>query len=287
MWVQLILQSLVNGVSLGALYVLMASGFTMAFGVMKVVNFAHGEFYMLGALLSYVLMTDMGIHYVFVLIIAPIVVAAFGFVAEKTLFQPILRNQFDCMILSLGLSLLLQQSANIFFGSEALFFPSLIRGTIPLFNLVLPADRAVVILASGAILTAYLLFLKLSKLGNAIRAVSQDPETARVQGIPVNRTMAAGFSVSVFLAAIAGVVIGPVLTVSTTMGVPAILKAFIVVILGGLGSIGGAIFMGLFVGMTESVINTFIGGQYSDIFLFTLILCVLWLKRPSLFETNL
>ena len=287
MWVQLVLQSLVNGVSLGALYVLMASGFTMAFGVMKVVNFAHGEFYMLGALLSYVLMTDMGIHYVFALVIAPLIVAAFGFVVEKTLFQPILRSQFDCMILSLGLSLLLQQSANIFFGSEALFFPSLIRGSIPLLGLVLPADRAVVILASGMILTAYLLFLKFSKLGNAIRAVSQDPETARVQGIPVNRMMAAGFSVSVFLAAIAGVVIGPVLTVSTTMGVPAILKAFIVVILGGLGSIGGAIFMGLFVGMTESVINTFIGGQYSDIFLFTLILCVLWLKRPSLFETNL
>jgi branched-chain amino acid transport system permease protein len=287
MWVQLILQSLVNGVSLGALYVLMASGFTMAFGVMKVVNFAHGEFYMLGALLSYVLMTDMGIHYVFVLIIAPLIVAAVGFVVEKTLFQPILRNLFDCMILSLGLSLLLQQSANIFFGSEALFFPSLIRGTIPLFDLVLPADRAVVILASGMILTAYLLFLKFSKLGNAIRAVSQDPETARVQGVPVNRTMAVGFSVSVFLAAIAGVVIGPVLTVSATMGGAAILKAFIVVILGGLGRIGGAIFMGILVGMSESLVSTFIGGEYSDIFLFTVILCVLWIKRPSLFETNL
>jgi branched-chain amino acid transport system permease protein len=287
MWVQLVLQSLVNGVSLGALYVLMASGFTMAFGVMKVVNFAHGEFYMLGALLSYVLMTDMGIHYVFVLIIAPLIVGAFGFVVEKTLFQPILRNLFDCMILSLGLSLVLQQSANIFFGSEALFFPSLIRGSIPLLGLVLPADRAVVILASGMILTAYLLFLKFSKLGNAIRAVSQDPETARVQGIPVNRMMAAGFSVSVFLAAIAGVVIGPVLTVSATMGVAAILKAFIVVILGGLGSIGGAIFMGILVGMSESLVSTFIGGEYSDIFLFTVILCVLWIKRPSLFETNL
>lgn len=287
MWVQLVLQSLINGVSLGALYVLMASGFTMAFGVMKVVNFAHGEFYMLGALLSYVLVETIGLHYLLVLVIAPIVVAAFGFVAEKTLFQPILRNQFDCMILSLGLSLLLQQSANIVFGSEALFFPSLIRGTIPLFGLVLPADRAVVILASGAILTAYLLFLKFSTLGNAIRAVSQDSETARVQGIPVNRTMAAGFSVSVFLAAIAGVIIGPVLTVSTTMGAAAILKAFIVVILGGLGSIEGAILMGILVGMSESVFSTFIGGEYSDIFLFTVILCVLWIKRPSLFETNL
>lgn len=274
------MQSLVNGVILGFLYLLMSIGFTLVFGIMRVVNFAHGEFYMLGAFAAFFAVTQFQLPYFVAVAVAFGGTILLGALVERVVFRPFRSDELSGMIASLGLALILQNLALVAFGPDPLAMPSLASGAWRVADLIVPKSRGVVILASGAILVLFYLFLMHSRTGRALRALVQDREIAAAYGIRVELMYPLGLGLGVALAAIAGSLMAPVFGVSPFIGGTPLLKAFIVVILGGLGSIPGAVLASLLLGLIESFTSSFFGASTADIVVFALVVVVL-LVRPS------
>lgn len=272
-------QVLVNGLTSGSFYVLMALGFTLIFGILRLVNFAHGEFYMLGAFVVYHLYGRLGVNFFFALAAAAVTVAVLGAVVERVIFAPLRARELSMLMSALGLSIALQGVMAVTEGVEALSLPAPVRGVYRSSWLVFPFDRLLVVAVGLVVLVLFYAFIRWSKVGQALRAVAQDGEAALMQGIPVNRVYTAAFAIGCALAAVAGGVIGPVFSLNVYMGQSAILKAFVVVILGGLGSIPGAVVGGLLLGLTESVFASLFGALVSDMLGFLMIMLIL-LWRP-------
>ena len=276
----LIMQSLVNGIILGFLYLLMSIGFTLVFGIMRVVNFAHGEFYMLGAFAVFFAVTQMNLPYFAAVGVAFGGAILLGALVERVIFRPFRGDELSGMIASLGLALILQNMALIAFGPDPLAMPSLVSGAFRMGPLIVPKSRLVVIAAAAVILAAFYVFLMYSRWGRALRALVQDSEIAAVYGIRVEVMYPLGLGLGVALAAIAGGLMAPLFGVSPFIGATPLLKAFIVVILGGLGSIPGAVLASLLLGLIESFTSSFVSGSAADIVIFALVIAVL-LVRPS------
>jgi branched-chain amino acid transport system permease protein len=272
-------QILVNGLTSGSFYVLMALGFTLIFGIMRLVNFAHGEFYMLGAFVVYHLYGRLGVNFFLALAAAAVTVAGLGAVVERVIFGPLRARELSMLMSALGLSIALQGVMAVTEGVEALSLPAPVRGVYRSSWLVFPLDRLLVVAVTVVVLALFYAFIRWSKVGQALRAVAQDGEAALMQGIPVNRVYTTAFAIGCALAAIAGGVIGPVFSLNVYMGQSAILKAFVVVILGGLGSIPGAVVGGLLLGLAESVFASLFGALVSDMLGFLMIMLIL-LWRP-------
>ena len=272
-------QVLVNGLTAGSFYVLMALGFTLIFGIMRLVNFAHGEFYMLGAFVVYHLYGRLGVNFFLALAAAAVTVAVLGAVVERVIFVPLRARELSMLMSALGLSIALQGVMAVTEGVEALSLPAPVRGVYRSSWLVFPLDRLLVVAVAVVVLALFYAFIRWSKVGQALRAVAQDGEAALMQGIPVNRVYTTAFAIGCALAAIAGGVIGPVFSLNVYMGQSAILKAFVVVILGGLGSIPGAVVGGLLLGLAESIFASLFGALVSDMLGFLMIMLIL-LWRP-------
>jgi branched-chain amino acid transport system permease protein len=272
-------QVLVNGLTAGSFYVLMALGFTLIFGIMRLVNFAHGEFYMLGAFVVYHLYGRLGVNFFVALAAAAVTVALLGAVVERVIFVPLRARELSMLMSALGLSIALQGVMAVTEGVEALSLPAPVRGVYRSSWLVFPLDRLLVVAVAVVVLALFYAFIRWSKVGQALRAVAQDGEAALMQGIPVNRVYTTAFAIGCALAAIAGGVIGPVFSLNVYMGQSAILKAFVVVILGGLGSIPGAVVGGLLLGLAESIFASLFGALVSDMLGFLMIMLIL-LWRP-------
>jgi branched-chain amino acid transport system permease protein len=272
-------QVLVNGLTSGSFYVLMALGFTLIFGIMRLVNFAHGEFYMLGAFVVYHLYGRLGVNFFLALAAAAVTVAVLGAVVERVIFAPLRARELAMLMSALGLSIALQGVMAVTEGVEALSLRAPVAGVYRSSWLVFPLDRLLVVAVAIVVLALFYAFIRWSKVGQALRAVAQDGEAALMQGIPVNRVYTTAFAIGCALAAIAGGVIGPVFSLNVYMGQSAILKAFVVVILGGLGSIPGAVVGGLLLGLAESVFASLFGALVSDMLGFLMIMLIL-LWRP-------
>ncbi len=272
-------QVLVNGLTSGSFYVLMALGFTLIFGILRLVNFAHGEFYMLGAFVVYHLYGRLGMNFFLALAAAALTVAVLGAVVERVIFAPLRARELSMLMSALGLSIALQGVMAVTEGVEALSLPAPVRGVYRSSWLVFPLDRLLVVAVAVVVLALFYAFIRWSKIGQALRAVAQDGEAALMQGIPVNRVYTTAFAIGCALAAIAGGVIGPVFSLNVYMGQSAILKAFVVVILGGLGSIPGAVVGGLLLGLAESIFASLFGALVSDMLGFLMIMLIL-LWRP-------
>jgi branched-chain amino acid transport system permease protein len=272
-------QVLVNGLTSGSFYILMALGFTLIFGIMRLVNFAHGEFYMLGAFVVYHLYGRLGVNFFLALAAAAVTVAVLGAVVERVIFVPLRARELSMLMSALGLSIALQGVMAVTEGVEALSLPAPVRGVYRSSWLVFPLDRLLVVAVTVVVLALFDAFIRWSRVGQALRAVAQDGEAALMQGIPVNRVYTAAFAIGCALAAIAGGVIAPVFSLNVYMGQSAILKAFVVVILGGLGSIPGAVVGGLLLGLAESVFASLFGALVSDMLGFLMIMLIL-LWRP-------
>ena len=272
-------QVLVNGLTSGSFYVLMALGFTLIFGIMRLVNFAHGEFYMLGAFVVYHLYGRLGVNFFLALAAAAVTVAVLGAVVERVIFAPLRARELSMLMSALGLSIALQGVMAVTEGVEALSLPAPVSGVYRSIWLVFPLDRLLVVAVAVVVLALFYAFIRWSKVGQALRAVAQDGEAALMQGIPVNRVYSTAFAIGCALAAVAGGVIGPVFSLNVYMGQSAILKAFVVVILGGLGSIPGAVVGGLLLGLAESVFASLFGALVSDMLGFLMIMLIL-LWRP-------
>ncbi len=276
----LIGQAVTNGLVVGLLYLLMAVGFTLVFGVMRIVNFAHAEFYMLGAFITYLCVTRLELPFLPSVAITFVVAVLLGWVVEWGVLKPFRHDELNGMIATIGLAMILQNGALMLFGPDPQSMPSVVQGVVRLGEVVVPASRIFVVACSVGVLLALYLFLRYARTGRALRAVVQDLEIAQVQGIRARLIYPLGFGLGVGLAAVAGGLMAPLFSVSPFIGAGPMLKAFIVVILGGLGSIPGAALASLLLGVTESVAGTFLSTSTADILIFAGVIVML-VVRPS------
>jgi len=280
----IVAQAVLNGLVIGMLYLLMAIGFTLAFGVMRVVNFAHGEFYMIGALTLYVCVAYLGLPFAVGVVTAFAVALLLGIIVERGVLRSFRGDELNGMIATIGVGIIAQNAALWAFGPDPLSVPTGVSGVVRLGPFVLPAGRLMAIALSAMVLALFLLFMRYTRMGRAMRAMVQDSEMAEVSGIRAGVLYPLGFGLGVALAATAGAVMGPLFSVSPNMGGVPLLKAFIVVILGGLGSVPGATLASLLLGVIESVTSTFVSANLADMLQFALVIVILLLRPGGLFS---
>jgi branched-chain amino acid transport system permease protein len=272
-------QVFVNGVSLSAIYILVALGFTLLFGIMRVVNFAHGEFAMLGAFALYHLMKDLHWPWLIALPVGVLGVAAASMVLEWLVFRWFYQRMFESMIGLLGLNMMMTFGAVLIWDVYERNIPATLTDSLILGDIILPLDRLIVVLIAVAALLGFYLFIRHTRAGLAMRAAAQDVEIAETQGVDARRTYKVAFFVAILLAALAGALWGQVYAVSPFLGERPLMMAFIVVILGGMGSIPGAALGGVILGFTESFVGTFYGAAYSAFLSFGVVILLL-IVRP-------
>ncbi|WP_323032460.1 branched-chain amino acid ABC transporter permease [Paracoccus sp. (in: a-proteobacteria)] len=278
----LVEQIIVNGVLAGLIYVIMALGFTLVFGIMRIVNFAHGEFYMIGAMSVVVLFGWAGLPFFLSVLLGGAIAALLGVAMERVLIRPVVSSEMHGMIMTLAIGIILQSLALIFFGPAEQPVPRPFAGTWALGRATVPLDRTVVAISAIVILAAFYAMLKFTRVGLAMQAVAQDRETASLMGIEEGRIYALAFGTSCFMAGLAGALMAPVFTVGPYMGELAVMKAFVIVILGGLGSIPGAVIGGLLIGLSESVLATLFNPTTALIASFAIVLLIVIVKPTGL-----
>ena len=279
---------LFNGLSLGSVYAIIALGYTMVYGIAKMLNFAHGDVIMIGAYVSLLSMTNAGIPAFPALIISIVVCTVLGIVIERIAYKP-LRNassSLAVLITAIGVSYLLQNVALLLFGANAQTFPSIIKWeglSLAGGKLNLSGETIITIIVCIIIMIALMFFVQKTKPGQAMRAVSEDRGAALLMGINVNGTIALTFAIGSGLAAIAGVLLCsayPSLT-PYTGAMPGI-KAFVAAVFGGIGSIPGALIGGILLGVIEILGRAYISSQLSDAIVFAVLIIVLLVKPTGL-----
>lgn len=278
-----IVVEMVMGLQNGMVLALVATGFTLILGVMNIVNFAHGEFYMLGAFVGWLLLTTVApvLGFWGAVLGAGVIVGLFGLVIERGIFSATHgRDPFVALLVSFGLALVLQQAALAVFGSIGKYMEPPIRASIPLFSLQLPVYRLVIMGVAALFIAALWLFMTHTRWGVWIRATIQDREMAACMGVPVPRVYQLVFSVGCGLAAMSGVLVAPIFSVSYSMGLDIIVHAFIVVVVGGLGSLPGTLIAALLIGELEALGSIFLEGSQPQI-LSLAILAAFLMFRPQ------
>jgi branched-chain amino acid transport system permease protein len=275
-------QTVVNGLMVGMIYVLMAIGFTMVFGIMRIVNFAHGEFYMVGAFLFAILYGSNELPFAVSVVLAVAATALLGLVMERFVFRRFRGNELNGMIASVGVALIIQNSALLIWGPSSRTVPPVVSGVLSIGGIVFPWSRLVVIVGALAAVVALNLLIAHTRIGRAMRAVAQDAEIAQAQGIRVEVIFPMAFVIGVSLAAFAGVLMAPVLSVSPFIGLAPTLKAFVIVVIGGLGSVPGAVAGGLLIGLIESFAGTFVSASLAEILQFLVVIAVVLLRPQGL-----
>lgn len=278
---QALLEQVINGLMTGSIYVLVALGMVLIYGVMHVLNFAHGVFFMLGGYLCHFFLTRLTGSYVLALALSMAALALMGVAIERGVFRPLqgmLRNQ---VIASLGLILALENLAIALWGPNALQLrvPAT-EGLVAIGELRFPLQHLLVIGVTALVVAAMFAFLKWSRIGTALRATSQDRNAAMVVGIPVERMDMASFALGTALAALGGALVGPLFLVFPQMGDAPMVKGLAGILLGGMGSVPGAVIGGLLIGVTESVSTLFLPTDYRDSIAFAVMVLIL-LARPS------
>ena len=275
----------VSGLSLGSIYAIIALGYTMVYGIAKMLNFAHGDVLMIGAYISFVFMNQLGVNPILSVLLACISCTVIGMAVERIAYKPLRgANSLSVLITAIGVSYFLQNIALIIFGANPKSFKSIVSiPSLHLFNnnLSITGESIVTILLCILIMLALTTFINKTKMGQAMLAVSEDRSASTLMGINVNGTIAMTFAIGSFLAAIAGVLLCsayPTLT-PTTGAMPGI-KAFVAAVIGGIGSIPGAFIGGIILGVLENLSKAYISAQLSDAIVFSLLIIML-LVRPA------
>ena len=260
-------------------YILVALGLTLIFSILEIINFAHGEFYMLGGFVTYYAFGVLGLNYFATLGLAVLLVGTAGLVAERLVFRHLRGRTLNAFIVSLGLLWVLQASAQLTFGVLDKSVPSAFSGVVRLSGLVVSRERLVVIVVAVALMVGLYGFLKFTRAGHAMRAMAQDAEAAALQGVNIELVSALGFGIGCALAGAAGALLAPVFAVSPTMGALPVIKAFIIIIVGGMGSLPGAVLGGLLLGITEGIGTLFMSSAAVNLLGFLMVIAIL-LMRP-------
>src|SRR6266542_2021785 len=278
-WETIIIQT-VNGIVTGMILALIASGLTLIFGIMDVVNFAHGELFMLGAYIGVVVLATSGSFWL-ALVLATLVVAIIGAALQITTLRPLIgRDPLTTILATFGMSLILQNYALWQFGPVARKINEPYTGRFDLFYLEYPWYRLMIAGLSAAIIGGFYMFLKFGKYGIWIRATTQDRVMAQAMGIPVPWVYTAAFAIGAAMAAASGVLFGPLVGVNHTMGLDWVLKAFIVVVVGGMGNLGGSVLASIFISLLESYASLWVCPAQAVIASFVVLILTL-LFRPT------
>jgi branched-chain amino acid transport system permease protein len=275
---------LFTGVALGAVYVLLAIGLSLIFGMLTVVNFAHGAFYMLGAYLGLYLL-QIGANFWVALLLVPLLTGIIGLGVERTLIRPLYGRGIDYpLLLTFGLSYVIVELVRIGFGKSGypVDTPELLQGAVDIGVGYFPLYRLFVIGATGVILLGLWLFLERTSFGLIIRAGARDPEIIRVLGVNVSKVWLIVFGIGTGLAGVAGLLAAPLQGVIPEMGGPILAEAFVVTVVGGMGSLLGAVLAGLLVGVVVSVTSLF-APEMAKVSIFALMAIVLLIRPQGFF----
>jgi len=281
-WDLIVIQT-VNGIVTGMILALVASGLTLIFGIMDVVNFAHGELFMLGAYAGVVVISTTG-NFWAALILASMIVALIGAGMQIVTLRPLIgRDPLNTILVTFGFSLILQNYALWQFGPVARRIPEPITGYFDLFYLQYPWYRILIAGLSAAIIGGFWLFLKYSKFGVWIRATTQDRVMAQAMGIPVPWVLTGVFALGAAMAAASGVLFAPLVGVNHTMGLDWVLKAFIVVVVGGMGNLVGSVAAAIFVSLLEAYASIWVSPAQAVIVSFIVLILTLLFRPTGLF----
>lgn len=287
-----IIQQLINGVSLGSIYALIALGYTMVYGILSLINFAHGDIYMIGAFVGYALTTFLGLGFLPSLILAMIACSILGMIIEKIAYKPMRKSsKIAILITAISVSLFLQYIMVYFVGPETRTFPNVLESKqITLFdgNVILYSKNIYILAITVILMIALQYVVRKTKVGKAMRAVALDKDAAELMGINVNKIISYTFAMGSALAGAAGVLVGVYYnTINPLMGSGPGLKAFVAAVLGGIGLIPGAVFGGFFLGITETIVSAFGGSVYKDAVAFAILIIILLVKPTGLLGKNL
>ncbi len=259
------MEILIYGAVTSAIYAMLAVGFTLIFGVARVLNLAHGSFYALGAYGTYVGTGILGLPLWQAALLAIAFVALFGVLVEKVLIRPLRYSQLGVLMITLAVSLVVEQALFLTFGSEYRNVPAFIDAKVSIGGVDVAGQRLLTLLVAVVAIGALYMFIQRTRLGSAILAISQDAEAAKYMGIPSDRIFSLVMAISASLAALAGVLAGPFLSVQPSMHLLPIVKAFAIVIVGGLGSIPGSILAALMLGYAETLVAYLVSTSWTEI----------------------
>ena len=281
------LQYLINGISIGAVYAIIALGYTMVYGIAKMLNFAHGDVIMVGAYISYCVTNYLGLPPMVGILAAMAVCTVLGIIIEGLAYKPLRgASSLAVLITAIGVSYFLQNAALLLWGSAPKIYSSVVAmSPIKLFGgqLTITGEVIVTILASVVIMVGLTLFTGKTRMGKAMRAVSEDRDAAQLMGINVNQTISMTFAIGSALAAIAGVLLcSTVPTLQPTTGSMPGIRAFTAAVFGGIGSIPGAMLGGVLLGIIETMTKAYLSTQFSDAIVFLVLIIVLLVKPAGL-----
>jgi branched-chain amino acid transport system permease protein len=281
---QLFLQQIFNGVMLGSTYAIVALGLTLVFGILHIPNFAHGHLYMLGAYVSFFLMTLYGFGFWSALVTSMVTLGLIGMLIERVVYRPLQdKPHINSFISAIGALIILETSVIVFWGPQGRRIPNPYPDIVELLGITMSHQRLLVIMAAIAMIVLLQIFIKKTTPGTTIEAVAQNREGAMLVGINVNWVSSLTFAISTATAAAAASLVAPIFMISPTMGALLGMKAFIIVILGGLGSIPGAIVGGYILGILEAIGGGYLSAAYKDVYAFGALILILSIRPTGLF----
>jgi len=283
-FMQLFFQQVFNGVMLGSTYAIVALGLTLVFGILHIPNFAHGHLYMLGAYISFFLMTLYGFGFWTALVASMVILGLIGMLIERVVYRPLQgRPHINSFISAVGALIILETSVIVFWGPQGRRIPNPYPDMVELLGITMSYQRLLVIGAAIAMIILLQLFIKKTTPGTTIEAVAQNREGAMLVGINVNWVSSLTFAISTATAAAAASLVAPIFMISPTMGALLGMKAFVIVILGGLGSIPGAIVGGYILGILEAIGGGYLSAAYKDVYAFGALILILSIRPTGLF----
>lgn len=283
------IQQLINGLSLGSIYALIALGYTMVYGIIKLINFAHGEVYMVGSYVGYTVIRNFHLGLIPALIFSMIFCGLLGVVIERVAYKPLRKaTRVAALITAIGVSFLLQYIMLLIMGPEVRAFPeTLTNKSYSIGGITIDEQQITIFVVTIVLMLALQFIVKQTKMGKAMRAVSVDADAAKLMGINVNNTISFTFALGSALAGAAGVLVGIYYnSISPMMGTAPGLKAFIAAVLGGIGLIPGAMFGGFTIGIVETLISGYGNSMIKDAVVYLILIVILIVKPSGLLGKN-
>lgn len=285
------LQQIINGISLGSIYALIALGYTMVYGIIKLINFAHGDVFMIGAFVGFYAITALGLGFFPALLLAMLVCAIFGVLIERIAYKP-LRNatRIAALITAIGVSLFIEYTTIFFRGAQPVAYPAQLIPSkkFEFLGVIIDSQSILILGVSLSLMVILQLIVHHTKVGKAMRAVSYDAEAARLMGISVDQTISATFAIGSSLAGAAGVIFGLYyIKIEPLMGIIPGIKAFVAAVLGGIGIIPGAMVGGLLLGLLEALVSAAGYSLWRDGVVFVVLILILIFKPAGLFGKNI
>jgi len=279
-----LLQQIVNGLAAGSVYVLIGLGLSLVFGILGIAHFAHGSVAMLGGYATLILMKHLGINLWVAMLFAMPITAIVGVLLERLFYRPVREAPpINTFIIALGLMFILDNIALLVFGPEQTLIRSPYTDVVSVGSVNVVALRIYMLGSNLVLLIALVVLLQRTKLGRAIRAVAQNRDAAAMVGVNVDWVSGAVFAIGSALAAVAGAFVGSLTALYPSMGEELVLKGFAVMILGGMGSLVGAVLVGMIIGLTESLGGALISSAYKGSFGFIILILVLWFRPSGMF----